>query len=301
MSKSEQKEILVIAHDAGGAEIIAAYIMAHPEKRFACYAAGPAVKVFKRQHVPAKTITVTKQAVETVVKKHHDAAFALLGTGWMTKVEVWALEAAKAKGVPTVCYLESWVNYRERFGYPNKNWKNCLPNEIWVGDDYALALAARIFPSSQRIRHVPNQYFKQIKARAKEIRRTMSRGKGILFLSDAVPGVERSLEKLLQYVAKVQPEETVSVSFHPADPPDRYDAVIERYKDTVSVKKSKEKDIVRNLLSARVVVGAETVALVVSVLIGKPTVCIVPTKRQRRLPHPEILYVTNMKEAANLI
>jgi hypothetical protein len=219
----------------------------------------------------------------------------------MTKMEAWALHAAKQRGMKTACYLESWVNYRERFGYPEKTWKERLPIEIWVGDAYAQTLAEKLFPGSQRIRYVPNQYFKQIKLRAKEIRSTVPRGKGILFLSDAVPGVERSLEKLLQYVAKELPEETVRVSFHPADPSDRYDAVIEKYADMVSVNKAKEKDIVRNLLSARLVVGAETVALVVSALLGMPTVCILSKKSQRKLPHPGILYVRNMKEAANLI
>jgi len=76
-----------------------------------------------------------------------------------------------------VSFIDHWVNYRERFGYPLKNWKNNLPDEIWAGDKYAFLIAKKLFNKILPIKLVKNPYFKEIKNKyykTKKIKVTMS-------------------------------------------------------------------------------------------------------------------------------
>ena len=294
------KPILVIAHDAGGAEIIAAYLRESGEiKRFRVYAGGPAVKIFRREKIPALSISDNRPKIAQIIAMHTDAAFVLLGSGWMTKIESRALSESKKLGLKTVVYLESWSNFRERFGYPLEGWQECLPSEIWVGDRPALAMAKKYFPKT-KVRFVRNQYFAHIRERFREGKRQALRS--TLFLSDAVPGMEKVFGEFLACLPLRKTPHHILLRFHPADDRARYDALIEKYKKTAVIKKSKEKDIVRDFLSARVVIGTETVAMVLSVLCGIRTISIALLGiRKAPLPFKEIIRVRNAKSAARLI
>ena len=294
------KPILVIAHDAGGAEIIAAYIRESGEiKRFRVYAAGPAVKIFRREKIPTLSIADDRTTIARIVTKHANTAFVLLGSGWMTKIESCALSESKKLGLKTVVYLESWSNYRERFGFPADGWKECLPNEIWVGDRPALAIAKKYFPKT-KVRFMRNQYFAHIQERFREGKRQAQCS--TLFLSDAVPGMENVFGEFLAHLPFRKTPHHILLRFHPADDRTRYNALIAKYKKTAVIKLSKEKDIVRDFLSARVVIGTETVAMVLSVLCGIRTISIALLGiRKAPLPFDEIIRVRNAKSAARLI
>src|SRR6516164_11654529 len=114
MSSKNRKQVLVIAHDAGGTEVIVGYIKTHTTQYdFRSYIAGPAVSIFRREHLPFRTITHGPKQIGSIVARHRDAAFALLGTGWMTRIEADALAKAKQTGLQAVVYLESWSDYRK--------------------------------------------------------------------------------------------------------------------------------------------------------------------------------------------
>jgi len=299
--KKNKPKVLVIAHDAGGAEIIAAYVKKNfAKKNFVIYGAGPASKVFKRVGLLSHKITERHETILRVINKHHDAEYILLGTGWMTTIESQALAIAKSLGLKTVCYLESWLNYRERFAYPALGWQKKLPDEIWVGDTYAVPLAQKCFPKTL-VRFVRNEYFIGIIRRYKELLGQKKEKQEILFFSDAVPIAEDALKLLLDYLSVHPSSLDLKISFHPADDQGRYDALIQKYAHHIHVTKSKERDIVKSLLSARVVAGTETVAMVASVLVGIPTISINLGKKKPMLPFPQIIRVRKLGEVKHLI
>ncbi len=304
MSNSQLRllpKVFVVAHDAGGAEIIGAYIKKnHNCFDFHAYASGPAKAIFRRLEIPVKSISGNIADITRVVEKHADAKFALLGTGWMTTIEFDALMSAKAVGLKTIVYLESWVNYRERFNYPKKNWKKNLPDEVWVGDKYALALAQKYF-SSTMVRYVPNQYFIAMKYCYRKLIRSYKTEKGILFLSDVTKETDIALEQLLSALAVKEHPLPLLIRFHPADDHERYDELIAKYRSAVEIKKSTEKYFVRDLLFASIVIGTETVAMAVSVLAGVKTVSIRSVGKKPFLPFPEILHARGVKAIADLI
>ena len=69
----------------------------------------------------------------------------------------------------------------------------------------------------------------------------------------------------------------------------------------IKIKKTKEKDIVRDLLSARRVIGTETVAMIAPILVGIKTISIITRKRKSELPFKKIVRVRNVAEAIDLI
>lgn len=302
MIRRRTKKVLVIVHDAGGAEIIGAYINKYQKNfDFHCYTAGPAQKIFRRRKISSATIAANKDKIAQIVHKHSDATFALIGTGWMTTIESDALMFAKSLGIKTVVYLEAWWNYRERFGYPNKHWKEHLPDELWVGDKYAEVIVKKQFPTSV-IKYVPNQYFAAIKADYKALKKILvKQKKNILFLSDCTEESYAALQYLLSVLSEKKSQEHLRIRFHPADDKARYDELIAKYKRNVKIEKSSQKDITRDLLHAKLVIGTETVAMAVSVVVGIKTMSIKKTKQPFLLPFKQIIQVHNIKALRSLI
>ena len=88
------------------------------------------------------------------------AEFVLTGTGWASNLEREAIRMARSHRVQVAAYLDHWVNYAERFTVDGVLE---LPDEIWVGDEEALDLAHRTFPTTE-VRLEPNQYWSEIRA-----------------------------------------------------------------------------------------------------------------------------------------
>ena len=303
-SNTKKSKILVVAYDAGGAEILAAYVKKHFTKNdFCVYAGGPAVRIFKREKIPQKSILPsTKKNLTNIIAKESDSDLVLLGTGIMTKTERHALEIAKKFGLKTAAYLESWVYYRERFGYPKENWRKNLPDEIWVGDKYALRLARRNFGRRIPIRFVANEYFKNIIDRYKKGIRRSSPPREILFLSlGLTKGIQEIFGEMLQFIYLQKKPHVVRIRFHPADDRKRYDTLIRKYSGRIIIKKSREKDIVRDLLHASVVIGTNTVAMIPAVLVKKKTISIISPTMKSELPHHQIIKVRSVAKAVTLI
>lgn len=300
-TKRRKKTVLVFAHDAGGAEVIAGYLKRRAGANdFRVYAAGPAARTFLREGIVFARAPKAKDRIARIVSRHKDVSFLLTATGWMSGVERDALAVAKENGIKTIVYLDSWNNYRERFGYPRASWQKRLPDELWVGDSSARVLAKSLFPKTQKIRLVPNEYFRMIRVRYRALSRSAPKPSAILFMSDAVAGTEQKLDELIAHLDQTQKRLRIIIRFHPADKRTRYDSLIRKYSGT-HIEKSNNADIVRDLIRARVVVGVETVALVAALAVGKKTISLAHLSREPFLPFSKILRVDHARDAAHLI
>lgn len=285
--------VLVIVCDAGGAEVIAAYVKKHAQEwDFHSYVAGPAVRVYRRLGLPFRRVRDSRTMIARIVREHTGARYALLGLpGLLTKIELRSLMEAKRIGLRTIVYVDSWAKYRESFGYPKSGWRNKLPDEIWAGDRYALSIVKRDFKHIA-VRFEPNQYFIDIKERYRRLRLSLPSPASVLFVSSVQFRTKRVLSFLLSSLACAEGEKKrVRIRFHPADDRTRYDALIRQYRGKVHVEKSAERDIVDDLLRATIVVGMETVALAAAVQCGIKTVSLLPPKEKQVLPFREIIRV----------
>ncbi len=295
------QHIIVIAHDAGGAEIVSAYVRANRDRyRFTCFVAGPALKVFRKKHVAAQLVT-DHDSFPQLFATYRDVAFVLAGTG-DSGMELKAIRAARVLHMKTVAYLDHWVNYRERFKYPSADWETHLPDEIWVGDPMAQKMAVEYFLNTP-VRLVPNPFFLEVRRDYAVARRGLSRPNAILFMSEPVPyGESQILEDTLAFFAEHIPGADFIIRFHPRESRNKHDALIAKYRRGLHIVKSRHSFIVDDLARARVVVGMESVALVAAVLCGKKTVSFIPdVSRSLRLPFPQIRLVRRARELTILL
>lgn len=141
---------LLVAHDAGGAEILCAWLQATGEKADVV-AEGPAARIFSRESIPI----LNSDAVNITRYQR-----LITGTSYGASLENRFIELARSKGVFSIAVLEHWLHYQERF-------QNCgyltLPDELWVCDQYAQALALRLFPDTP-VKLQRNWYWEKIRS-----------------------------------------------------------------------------------------------------------------------------------------
>lgn len=308
----KKKKVLVVTHDAGGSEIIAAYVKANRAKyKLHVYTNGPGARIFRRLKIPFHRTSENRAEIRKIIRYHSDYSFALLALpGWMTRIEITALEEAKRAGLKTVVYLEDWRMYRERFGYLKRDWKKRLPDELWAGDRPAYELARKQFKGLPiSVQYVRNEYFRSVIKRYRLLRKR-GYARRILFLSSAW-GRDGVFANLIKCLSESDVRATVRIRFHPADDRRRYDAVIRRYRGRVSVEKSSEKNVAKDLARAQVVVGAQTAVLAIAALCGIPTFDIVsraqaPSRGRHpswtvrlasSLPFPGVIRAKSVQEA----
>lgn len=306
--------ILVVCHDAGGAEIVSAYVKKNLKKnRFVCLVVGPAEKIFKRKGLGRYLITDEKKAKNFLIK----AKELITGTGWGSSIELDFIKEAKKNRVKSISYIDHWVNYRERFGYPRKDWENKLPDEIWVGDKYAYNLA-RSFFGNTRVTLVPNEYFKEIKRGYKEKvkKNKIKKSNGILLISEPFGSNVNSfgdkshntntefdvLNYILKYFAENNLDNKIIFRLHPAENRDKYDKLLLNFKRKLKIKKSDSQDIYSDLVQCSTVVGVESMALVVAFLCGKKVISFIPIKNKNcPLPFEGIFRIRDMSEIGDFI
>jgi|TARA_Y100000310_G_C20187630_1_gene581037 hypothetical protein len=116
--------IALISKDAGGAEFISRYII-NKKKSFCIAAAGPAIKVFKKNFGYQRNIS----RLEAIKKSE----WVLCSTGTSSDYEKDAIILAKKNNKKVIAYIDHWVEYRKRFLKHNRLMQ---PDEIWANLNY---------------------------------------------------------------------------------------------------------------------------------------------------------------------
>lgn len=289
----------IVSHDAGGAEVLSSYVRAHPAP--SCYVLdGPALKVFERKLGPlsVSTIGAALEASDEV----------LCGTSWQSTLEVEAIAHARTLGLRTVAFLDHWVNYTERFV---RNDNPCLPDEIWVGDVDAERLAVSAFPETV-VRLEPNLYFQELREEFLTIAGSSAvrlSGSAVLYVTEPIRehglltfGDERhfgyteedALRYFLSNAAAVDPAiSSITIRPHPAETEGKYRWALTECR--LPIVEGGIRALVSEIADADVVVGCESMAMVVALLGGKRVVsCIPPGGKACALPHREIEHLQNL-------
>lgn len=292
--------VAIVAHDAGGAEILASYVVQN-NIRCKLVLEGPAISVFKRRFGSVEICTL-EEAISA-------CEWCLCGTGWQSDLEWRAIEQAHNAQKRVVAFLDHWVNYRQRF---ERNDIQHLPDELWVGDVDAERLAREHFPYIP-IELVANPYFIELnhKIADLEIRKcsVSEGGKKVLFVSENISdharlqyGDERywgytefdAIEYFLKNIKVLDdPVESVVIRPHPSDISGKYDWLLDKYPGIVNL--SDGKPLIEEIVDADMVVGCESMALVIGLLAQKKVVsCIPPGGPVCRLPQTDILHLREL-------
>lgn len=300
----EAKKILICCHDAGGAEIVSEWVRAEPSKEYCFLLQGPAVKIFRNKIAELKVLEAEEAYAELPA-----IDFVLAGTSWGSSIEIECIARAREREVFSAVFLDHWINYPERF---IRDGAQQLPDEIWVGDEDACQLAGHHFKTSV-IRLLPNPYFLDLKHRIEALDLTAARStkneRNVLFVCENISDHARlhhgddrhwgytefdALEYFFENLSRLGAEiGTIHIRPHPSDESGKYDHVIARHSGLAHL--STGRPLIEEIAAADLVVGCESMALVVGLLAGKRVItCIPPGGLDCRLPQKNILHLRDV-------
>lgn len=286
----------IVAHDAGGAELLANFIKRSDLKGAAFVIDGPAVSVFRR--------ILGEVQIDTLEEALGRADWVLTGSSWQSDLEWRALRLARTHGKPSVTFLDHWVNYKDRFVRVGEE---CLPDTLWVPDRYAQVIASCEFPG-MAIENRGNPYLESIAERAASqssiihhghahrvlivtepvsVHALMQYGNALHFGYTEFDALELMLVRLPQLLGSNSLERIV-VRPHPSEPLGKYEYLVGNPQGLPVVVR-KEGDLLDEVLDSTIVIGCETMGLVVALAAGRRAISCIPAGgRACRLPHDAI-------------
>jgi hypothetical protein len=266
--------VAVVSHDAGGAAILASYV-AQEGLDSLFVLAGPAEKIFRERFNGSLHTVSLLEALSA-------SDWLLTGTGWQTDFEWQAIRQGRAAGKYIVTFLDHWVNYPARFV---RNGITTYPDEIWVGDEYAAAIAKKSIPELP-IRQLDNPYFSYF---VNAVQRTDNANdterrycKNILFVSENINRVGFHQDDAIRYFMTNINNIGVDVFQilirpHPSELPDKYFWAVEEFGGSVRVSSDESLDVA--ISWSDVVVGCTSMAMVLAVLAGRRVISCIPDEK----------------------
>ena len=285
-----KNNVLAISNESGGAEALSSYLRHRGKEhsRFRCVVQGFAKKIYISKGL-GKYLIDAKKGRELILKGHVDLL--LTSTGRSSDLSTCFITLAKSHSIKTVTILEHWLSYKERFGYPSRDWRSNLPDEIWVVDKLARKIAEKEFGKAARIKTKPNFYFKDL--RAEYSKSSASKDKryfNVLFLSQPIlkkiaskkmkikiTEVEK-VTKLINFMKTMDCSRPIrfTIRQHPIESRSEFAEVVKGNADSnnfrVALSNPNRNSLVEDVKSADVVIGIQTSALTIASLF-KNTIC----------------------------
>lgn len=284
--------MLVVAYDAGGAELLSSYMKS---ENISCPVVvdGPAKTIFSK-----KLPNLVFNTLEEALKK---ADWILSGTGWQTDFEFRAMKMARSEGKTIVAFLDHWSNYQERF---IRGDLQVLPDEVWVADEYAYDIAVEKLPDVP-VTIKGNPYLKEIKSNFNELNLKPIIGKALYVAEPIREHVlreygnekhygfveEDALKFFLDNIINLDVGiNAVNIRPHPSEPKDKYNWAI--HYGVICVNIVGNKSLMEEIAEAEFVVGCHSMAMVVALSVGKKTFSSIPIQGTSPcLPHKDIVYI----------
>ena len=296
----------IVSHDAGGAEVLSSYVR---QNNLDCLYVleGPALKIFERKLGPIKNISI-EDAINQSIS-------IICSTSLQSDIEFSAIKLARDMGKHSIAFLDHWVNYHKRFV---RSGLTVLPDEIWVGDMMALALAKKVFPVTP-VTLIDNPYLQDVKQEllAYEKHRPL-RLDSIAILYVCEPISEHAMlhhgnprfwgyveeEALRYFFSNIsvlgRSIERILIRPHPSEPIDKYNWMQQEFK--LPIQLGGARPLLEEIADSDLVVGCESMAMVVALLADKKVIsCIPPGGRPCVLPHSKITSLQNILQNKRLI
>jgi hypothetical protein len=303
-----KQKVLLVAHDAGGAEILSAWYRNNLERFYFMHIlGGPAEDIFLRDHSGVRCTNLD------VINEFEADDFILTSTSLENDLERNAIAKARELGVRCISFLDHWDLYRERFGN-EENWEGNLPDEIWVGDNYAYEYAIKEGFPRDVLKLVKNPYFEAVKAFKNDCVKTPeSSRKRILYLcepisrklnvtfSGTVADYDNEVQILESFLKTVDQHpneiEIITLRLHPSEEFVKYQKLVENYGDKIPLEVSTERLLHNDILKHTTIIGVESNALVVGVLLDREVYsCITGKQWEISLPHKEIKRISDFNK-----
>lgn len=281
--KHQSATLAVVCHDAGATNLILPWLREW-KGPLQPYMTGPAAELW-RKAFPARPVC---HSLEEALK---GATRLVSGTGWSSHTEHDARRLAAKQGLHSVAVIDHWVNYSPRF---ERSGVQQLPDEVWVADEEAEALAKLTFPN------LPVSCYKNLYL-AEQIQKIGAPpGLGhVLYVLEPVrddwgqgrAGEFQALDFTLAHLARIAGTETPTLILrpHPSEEAGKYQSYLTRYP---FVRLDASADMAAAISQADVVVGVESFALTIALQANRPTYSSLPPWGPAiRLPHKGIVQI----------
>jgi len=281
--KIPKERILVWSNHTGGAELISSLIK-HNQAAYnwRIILKRPIIaNVFKKKGLKKMIDRRQNLKIAKIFEQKPDYVF--LTTGWQADNNK-IIEYCRKTQTPSVAFLDHWIDYRERFGYPTQNWKINLPDLVAVSDKNAYFLAKNLgFPKLAKIN---NYYLLDIIKRLKD--KNKNQIENLLFLSQTMPVVKKNRNfkyhgdfenKIITDILKNWPLvsknagiKKLLIRLHPEQNPEDLPPYQKMFPDVeIEFENSNIIPLEKSLKEAKLVTGLNSMALYISFLVGKPT------------------------------
>lgn len=264
-----------VAHDAGSANLIAAWIADAKLPLVSAMVGGPATAIFARwvPHATHMDLSDLVNSCRTVVS----------GTGWSSTLEHDARLLARQAGCLDVAVIDHWTDYRQRF---TRHGSEVLPDILWVTDTKAKLIACECFPGLPVVT-LPNTYLDTLVAevRKHELPKADRTG-NFLYVLEPIrndwgpmsrPGEFLALDYFIDRVGVLGLDAPIRLRLrpHPSDPPGKYDEWMHAQAH-LQPELDRSPSLESALAWADSVAGCQTYAMVVALAAGRRVICTIP-------------------------
>lgn len=288
--------VALVAHDAGAANHMLAWLENTDHRRLIPCLDGPALKSWRQQYgeTPQISLVDAVAASRTLIS----------GTGWASNLEHEARQIAHRLGVKSIAVIDHWINYRERF---IRDGEEALPDEIWVTDAYARKMAETTFPNTIIVQQ-PNAYLAALVQEVERIEHSLERDDNdrLLYVLEPIRQGWGDLPLLGEFIAldyfidnldclALRKGARMRLRPHPSDPDGKYNQWIRQNTDPRIVVDCST-TLAESLAWANVVVGCQTYAMVVALAAGRKVISSIPPWAPACiLPHAEIIQLSALQ------
>jgi hypothetical protein len=291
-----ERPLAIVAHDAGAANLLAAWLAETDGSGVAACLSGPACGIFARScsHLQQMHLEELLAWGRTLIS----------GSGWASSLEHDARVLARRAGCRSIAVVDHWTDYRKRF---SRGGVEVLPDELWVADEEARRLANDTF-ADLPVRQLPNTYLKNLVAAVQRAEMLSNdRSRHLLYVLEPIrddwgplpkPGEFLALDFFAQQLRRLDLAQDVQIRLrpHPSDPPSKYDEWIASH-PLLRVKLDERQTLEEALAWAGTVVGCQTYAMVVALAAGRRVACSIPPGMPScQLHHPGILHLADFSD-----
>lgn len=293
------RKIGIVAHDAGGAYVLASWIKNNNYKYY-CYIKGPAKKI-----IGGNGCVCIVDDIDSLIRQVDEV---ILGTGWMTDFERKCIKQAIENNIRTIVVFDHWSDYYERLLLDGEVLK---PDEIWVQDNYAKEIAEKIFPDT-RIKKIIDYYLESELIEINQVKKDKlkCKCKELLYIAEPIDdhlnktdvgygGAKFTEKDYIEYALKNidvlgEDIDRIRVRNHPSEEVGKYYWVKEISNKEVVFSEG-NRSLAEDIASCDLVVGVQSMALIVALNAGKITISnYIPGRMKSMLPHRDLKYLCEL-------
>lgn len=312
------KIAFVVCYEAGAAQIISSFLKANKCAQTINYCLyGPALIIFEQ-----KLGKIDVHPLDTIKSLDSGLDIVITGRSFVPDLEREAIKLAKATGIKVATFLDHWVNYEDSFipvsrrlNLSNEEFLSYLPDEVIIGDRYASELLKKTRIPGSSVRYIENEYFRDLELLFKNRKPVTQKVKQILYVSEPVYDDLKKIYgngnlwgynefDVLKEIVSFTPTfkqlgfTRLVIRLHPNEKKDKYLEILRGFegKTDFEVSVSTNKSLEEDILGSQMVLGMESMALVIAILAGVKAVSYLPRSSIKKcsLPHKELSKIDDL-------